>query len=303
MSSRKHHRRDSDDDYKRKHKKSKHNNVLSDELKESIQSISSDDYFEKATEFRLWLKEEKDRYFGDLDSDDARHYFKKFVKAWNRHDLEEKYYKGMNSTQLSSSDTTGYRWSFAKKLDQHEQDRIRDNVDSLTNAAGSNKGKRRNVGPAFPAPPSSSSSQRRFDRADFEEKQERERSGRRAERKAEAKRSRSRREEYLDEVAPKETGREAQIAKRRATNAYHKRERETDVELTEADIYGGGDDFKARLAAEKRKDEARQQRRQQRQDEKMGPMQERLAQHKAKEDATMEMFRKMAEEQKKRGGL
>ena len=87
-------------------------------------------------------------------------------------------------------------------------------------------------------------------------------------------------------------------------NAYHKRERDADVELTDADIYGGGrDDFKARLAAEKRKDEMREQRRQQRQEQRFGPIQERIAQHKAKENATMDMFRKMAEEQKKRGGL
>ena len=137
----------------------------------------------------------------------------------------------------------------------------------------------------------------------MEEQKERECAERKAERKAEAKRSRSKRAEYLDEVAPKESGREAQIAKRRATNAYHKRERSPDVELTEADIYGGGDDFKARLAAEKRKEEMRQQRREQRQEERYGPIQDRLAQHKAKESATIEMFKKMAEEQRRKGGF
>lgn len=65
-------------------------------------------------------------------------------------------------------------------------------------------------------------------------------------RKYEKKLERQRREDYLDEVAPKETGREAQLAKRRAMNAYHKRERSPDVELSEADIYGGGDSFEAR---------------------------------------------------------
>lgn len=49
----------------------------------------------------------------------------------------------------------------------------------------------------------------------------------------------------LDEVAPRETGREAQLAKKRALNAYHKRERSPDVELSEADLMGG-DDFQAR---------------------------------------------------------
>jgi hypothetical protein len=49
----------------------------------------------------------------------------------------------------------------------------------------------------------------------------------------------------LDEVAPRETGREAAIAKKRALNAYHKREKSPDVELSEADLMGG-DDFQAR---------------------------------------------------------
>lgn len=49
----------------------------------------------------------------------------------------------------------------------------------------------------------------------------------------------------LDEVAPREIGREAQLLKKRALNAYHKRERSPDVELSEADLMGG-DDFQAR---------------------------------------------------------
>jgi hypothetical protein len=64
-------------------------------------------------------------------------------------------------------------------------------------------------------------------------------------RKHEEKKRRERRTNMLDAVAPKETGREAQIAKKRALNAYHKRERSPDVELSEADLMGG-DDFKER---------------------------------------------------------
>jgi hypothetical protein len=60
----------------------------------------------------------------------------------------------------------------------------------------------------------------------------------RAERKRDAKGKRQRDEHVLDEIAPKETGREAQLAKRRAQNAFHKRERSPDVELNESDLYG-----------------------------------------------------------------
>lgn len=52
-------------------------------------------------------------------------------------------------------------------------------------------------------------------------------------------------EAALDEIAPRETGRDALLAKRRARNEFRKRERSPDVELSESDLMGG-DDFKAR---------------------------------------------------------
>ena len=69
----------------------------------------------------------------------------------------EKYYKGLNSTQLDASDSTRYKWSFAKNLDRMEMDSIRDSVDSMTGLSrGEDRlktaGKRRAqaVGPTMP---------------------------------------------------------------------------------------------------------------------------------------------------------
>lgn len=261
-------------------------------LPNSIKPITEEAYFEKATEFRLWLKEAKQKYIDEISSKESRRYFKKFVKKWNAYELDEKFYKGMNSTQLGSSDTTRYKWSFAKKLDKMEMDSVRDSVDSMTaQSRGEDKLKRRAAGPTMPPTDTFSKEQR------YEEM--------RTERKYEAKRAKERREAALDEVAPRETGREAQIAKKRALNAYHKRERSPDVELSEADLMGG-DDFKARLAAEKRAKEAKEARQHERREQKMAPIMSKMAEYKAKESATMEMFKKMAEEQRKRreeGGI
>lgn len=63
----------------------------------------------------------------------------------------EKYYKGINSAQLSSTDNTGYKWSFAKKLDQHELDSVRDSVDTMTGGGRSSSQRRRT--PAGPSRP------------------------------------------------------------------------------------------------------------------------------------------------------
>ncbi|KAI7871772.1 hypothetical protein BDF14DRAFT_1718432, partial [Spinellus fusiger] len=247
-------------------------------------AITEEDYFEKATEFRVWLKEKKGKYFSELDSEDSRYYFKKFVKAWNRSELE-----GLSSSHLTSSDTTRYRWSFAKKVNQDELDTIRDSVDTMTNRGDKKKdnihGRRRNVGPALPE----SAAEERYE-------------AEQAKRRAEAKKIHQRRENYLDEIAPKETGREAMMAKRRATNSFHKREKSPDVELCEADLMGG-DDFQSRLAAEKQREERRNARRNEHQQQRLAPLQAKVAEYKAKESATIEMFRKMAEEQRQRGGL
>lgn len=51
-------------------------------------AITEDDYFAKSAEFRLWLRQAKKKYFEDLSADEARRYFRKFVRAWNDFDLD-----------------------------------------------------------------------------------------------------------------------------------------------------------------------------------------------------------------------
>lgn len=295
-SKRRHENTEREDRHRSSHKHSKRRRDSSQDssssvskLPESIKPISDDDYFEKATEFRLWLKEAKHKYIDEISSKESRRYFRKFVDKWNDYELDKKFYKGMNSTQLDSSDTTRYKWSFAKNLNKMEMDTIRDNVDSMTALArGEDKLKlkrRANVGPSMPT----------MDTFSKERKYEEERS----QRKYEARKSKDRREAALDEVAPRETGREAALAKKRALNAYHKREVSPDVELSEADLMGG-DDFKARLAAERRAKEARESRQAERREQRLAPIMSKMDEFKAKESATMDMFKKMAEEQRKR---
>ncbi|CAO3642183.1 unnamed protein product [Cunninghamella blakesleeana] len=306
MGSRKHKYNSDSDDYERRHsKKSKHKEKdnhkfnLSKELINSIEPITSDDYFEKASEFRIWLKEKKHKYFNELDSSDARSYFKKFVKAWNKYELDEKYYKGISSTHVSHSDSTSYKWSFAKNLNTEEIDYVKDKVDSMTSRGnGDNKGssskRRANVGPSLP-------SFSKKDQVDKEEEWER----KRIERKSEYQTQKRRTKEYLEDAVPKLEGREKKLAEKRATNALRRREPSPDIELGDDDIYGSshGDDFKSRLAMEKRANERRQARYEERQEQKLAPIKDKLHAFKQKEDATMDMFRKMAEEQRKRGGL
>jgi hypothetical protein len=61
--------------------------------------------------------------------------------------------------------------------------------------------------------------------------------------------------------------------------------------------------FFVRLAAERRAREAREARQNQRKEQRLAPIMGKMDEYKAKENATMEMFKRMAEEQRKRGNL
>ncbi|KAF9282282.1 hypothetical protein BGZ68_006093 [Mortierella alpina] len=217
-----------------------------------------------------------------MSADDTRRYFRKFVRAWNNFELDESYYKGIRSAQLSSKGTTKYQWGFAKKIAQEDRDRVesvRDSIDTMTNVkfanevsrltgkstagaldsgSGLNSAPRRPLGPSFP--PSSEPqrlSRRPMTADDVAEKEERD-SRNRLHHRAEMRSYRKSKEADLEELVPKATGREAMLEKRRAQTAYNRRERSPDVELPEQDLMGTGDDYKSMLAAEKRRKEMRE---------------------------------------------
>ncbi|KAF9962046.1 hypothetical protein BGZ70_008143 [Mortierella alpina] len=250
--------------------------------KSMIQTISEDDYFTKSAEFRLWLKQAKKKYFEDMSADDTRRYFRKFVRAWNNFALDESYYKGIRSAQLSSKGTTKYQWGFAKKIAQEDKDRVesvRDSIDTMTNVKfanevsrltgkstagalesglGPNSAPRRALGPSFPPPSEAQRLSRRPMTADDVAEKEEQDSRSRLHHRAEMRSYRKSKEADLEELVPKATGREAVLEKRRAQTAYNRRERSPDVELPEQDLMGTGDDYKSLLAAEKRRKEMRE---------------------------------------------
>ncbi|KAG0011506.1 hypothetical protein BGZ81_002143, partial [Podila clonocystis] len=254
--------------------------------KSMIQKISEDDYYAKSTEFRLWLRRSKKKYFEEMTADETRRYFKKFVKAWNNFDLDESYYKGIRSSQISNKGSTKYKWGFAKKIgkeDQSQVDSVRDSIDTMTNIRFANEVSRQtgvstasslgggsasssSMGPpkrqAGPSMPSQGPGPRRPRTADDVADQEDRDQRRRLQDRAAQKSLRKSKEADLEELVPKATGREAMLEKRRAQTAYHRRERSPDVELPEHALMGtgGGDDYKSMLAAERRRKEAREER-------------------------------------------
>lgn len=112
------------------------------------------------------------------------------------------------------------------------------------------------------------------------------------------RRARVQQREYIEEMFPRPTGREAALEKKRAITRYHAREVDVIPELSDSVIMTGGgqsntDDYEALLERERARRERAAARRQ-------ADVSVRLEAYMDKERKTIEMLQKLAEA--KRGG-
>ncbi|TPX75383.1 hypothetical protein CcCBS67573_g03361 [Chytriomyces confervae] len=281
-----------------------------DRANSSENQIGPDDFYAKSSEFIVWLKEHRGVFLSSLSSSESHRLFDKFAKRWNKFSvgsLEKKYYDGIAATDLAANERSKHVWKFKVSADDEAKlVEAKDSVASMTVSAtgltSTTKKGDRNAGPANSSGGGGASERRdeshrgnsRFAPPDGEDMDDEDRkrymSGMR---KKEAKSFESRKNADLEDLAPKSTGREAQIDKRKAINAYHKQERDTDVALKDSDLMGGGDSFAAHLEREKKRKERMQERRQPSTQQKE-VFDSRLQNYKAKEDATMAMLRDLA---------
>ncbi|KAJ1888639.1 hypothetical protein LPJ66_008469 [Kickxella alabastrina] len=272
--------------------------------KRDIIPISQDDYFKLNASFRLWLLKEKDRYFEDMDTEKARRYFASFVRAWNDGRLRSKYYKQDGElANLSKSVVTKHSWGFAKKLDQELISGIKEEVYRSTHSGGNASANQAAVGRTKvethgPTMPSRGERPAESEQLFNEEQRERDHLSRRQERW----RAKEREELILDEVAPKETGRSALLAKKRTLNAMRKVGKTLDVEIPDEELYvDSGSD----LAALKRDREVREKRRVGRRQLRSGEGEaergSRLQEQMDKERSKVELLRAMALKSREQG--
>ncbi|KAF9478907.1 hypothetical protein BDN70DRAFT_835214 [Pholiota conissans] len=273
------------------------------ELPRGASLLSESDYFQKSDEFRLWLKEEKGKYFDSLSGDRARSYFRKFIKAWNRGKLPLSYYDGIAPGSIPATTNTAYKWSFASKKTRTDDDALRAAREEVgaatygsesrgrttrdTGASSSSAragGSGRIQGPAMPSPADLT-----LARELTQEQRDEERAYKRKRDKMDA------RDKIEDMVGPKPVGREAMLEKKRAKREGDRsfRERGDDgLELDESTLLGGGDSFKEQLA---RRDMGKS-RFHQKAEEKQNVMRERSTAYREKEKATMDMFQQLAKQ-------
>ncbi|KAL7753145.1 hypothetical protein RI367_001598 [Sorochytrium milnesiophthora] len=187
--------------------------------------ISEDDYYVKSTAFRMWLRDRRDLYLDELSSKDARHHFAKFVKRWNSGDLHEKYYE--DKLQMHRDEGTRYRWKFAQDAEAAETARLTGTQPTASH--------RHTTSAAEDDDQDARDRQRRHDRAD----------------RAAFKRTHT---ATLDELVPKETGRDALLEKRQQTREFHRARADrddVDMVFADADLMGsrGDDDYRAMYVA------------------------------------------------------
>ncbi|KAJ2241152.1 condensin complex non-SMC subunit Cnd1 [Coemansia sp. RSA 455] len=144
---------------------------------------------------------------------------------------------------------------------------------------------------------SESPKKKESDRVVDEEQDDRER---RRRRKREHRGAREREQLMLDEVAPRETGRDAKLAKRRNLNQIRHAEPSLDPELPDHDLYGSSAND---LAALKRERDLKEKQRLERKAVKQDPVtrQSRLKDHIDKERSTVELLRAMAQQSQQEG--
>ncbi|KAG1694429.1 hypothetical protein DVH05_021509 [Phytophthora capsici] len=250
-------------------------------LPKGVKKITDEDYFLRQTEFRVWLAQTKNKYVDDLSTDEATELFThEFARKWNRGKLSSMFYEGIPDSVVEQTKRTRHRWGFVAKLGEKEKFELataKDSVDVATKKDNLlTSGKEKIKGPVL----EEDKARRRFQDEDDRE-QDRKR------RKIDRRKEREYRDVVMDELAPKPTGREAQIEKRRQLGdklhgAARDREDARDgLDLSEDFLMGGrGDDeLKRRIA---QRDSARRR--------KLEEQEEKLTGLKAKENARMDKF-------------
>jgi hypothetical protein len=93
------------------------------------EKLDSTDFYLKAAQFKLWLKEDRDIAFDSLAGKESRALFEKFVKRWNLGSLSSEYY----STQppKESVPYSQHKWGFAAKLSARDEAVLTSTKDSV----------------------------------------------------------------------------------------------------------------------------------------------------------------------------
>eukprot|EP00055_Hartaetosiga_balthica_P008340 m.30741 g.30741 ORF g.30741 m.30741 type:complete len:258 (-) comp6251_c0_seq3:190-963(-) len=196
-------------------------------------------------ELRHWVKREKGKQLDDVDEEKLIKYVNKFLKRWNSGELSKKYYDG----------------KYRERVPRPHSGSTNTKTSSSSTVEYSGKRRADAQGPSY-VPSKDDLEKYNYD---LEKK---------------AKRSfRAYHNMVMEELVPRETGREARVEKRKAANMTRK-QRDNSPETTDAVLMGSSDDFKNAVRKREQMREAARQRR-------IHSASQKAEAHRQKEDETM----------------
>lgn len=214
----------------------------------------------------------------ELSTDESTALFRdSFCRKWNRGKLPREYYAGLPDALVEQTRRTRHQWGFVATLGDRERFDLataKDSVDVATRKTDLLASATSSSAAAPTLPKESASHARERSPARDRDRREEEVEDDREERRRSWKRQRRDRASDLEELAPKETGREALIEKRRQVaqkmhGAARDREENRDgLDVSDEFLMGGkgddGKDLERRLAqrgaARRQRDAERQER-------------------------------------------
>ncbi|KAF2761462.1 hypothetical protein EJ05DRAFT_473961 [Pseudovirgaria hyperparasitica] len=294
----KHHSHHSRHDRKRK----RSSPVIAVQLPLRASPISKDDFIKYRNVFALYLDVQKQLLIEDLPEQEVRGRWKSFVKKWNSNVLAEGWYDP--ETHAKANASAGAEAEAASRNSResppislknaHAAPEESDDSDIGPALPDEDYNNNRTYGPALP----SRQDLRLRDEMSAEEAQ-----GRMADLRYARKQDRAAQKERLEELVPRADpgSRERQLEKKRETTAANRSFREAKSpgaeEVGDGDLLGDdADAFKARKKADERKKTEREIRREELNRARAAEWEEKMAEHRAKEDKTMAMLKAIAKE-------
>lgn len=251
--------------------------------------------------FADYLDLQKGHDIADLSEDEVKGRWKSFMNKWNRGELAEGWYDPKTKER---ADERAAEMGIQPDT-RHEPQRVVQGSSSIAKIEAMDEEDDDDFGPALPTQKPGPSVPSLQDLQHRQELTEEERLARIADIRNDRKLDRQTQKERLEELAPRADpgSRERQMEKRREVTASNRSFADAKdsgaAEVPDNELMGGGDgvsEFKAQLKTRERAKNEREIRKEEQLRAREAEREERLAEHRKKEDKTMEMLKALAQQ-------
>ncbi|KAI5205957.1 hypothetical protein AUEXF2481DRAFT_27529 [Aureobasidium subglaciale EXF-2481] len=295
-----------------KQQKRRSRSPLSNQLPLNARALVKHDLKAFKRLFALYLDIQKQIDIDDLDETEIRGRWKSFLGKWNRGELAEGWYDPVTKEKADRAalEARASRRSASPREQQQSKQQQQQQPTALDQPVSGHDDSEDEYGPSLPTTlsrvgpkvPSMQDLQYRNVAHGLQptELAEEDETARRQDLTYDRKMDRKLQKERLEELNPRaEPGsRERQLEKKRekagANRAFREEKSPGAEEVGEGDLIGGEDGIKAHLQVTQRKKSERELRKEEILRAREAEREERLAEHRAKEDKTMDMLRTLA---------